>query len=62
MRVLVRNAIRPSVWDVGLLLEWRWLDDDHGLWEACVNTAAGTAWVSGDRLEWIGEPVVSERH
>ena len=57
VRVLVRDTARPTMWNFGLMLEWRWVDEEHGEWEACVNTGEeGTHWVPGERLKRISKP------
>ena len=61
VRVLVRDTVRPTMWNFGHMLEWRWIDEAAGSWEACVNTGAeGTMWIPGDRLKRIG-PLVAEK-
>ncbi len=57
VKVLVRDTVRPTMWNFGLMLEWRWIDEACGAWEACVNTGAeGTMWIPGNRLKRIGSP------
>lgn len=60
VRVLVRDLVRPTMWNFGLMLEWRWVDEAAGEWEACVNTGEeGTRWIAGDRLKRIGSPALA---
>lgn len=55
--VLVRDADVPTRWALGVLKEWRWIDETIGTWEGFVSIEARRhEWVPGERMKRIGHP------
>jgi hypothetical protein len=51
IQVLVQNDDGTGSWDLGLMREWRWIDEAAGQWEGRIDTGAGRYhWVPGAQI------------
>jgi len=58
LSVLVRDPERPTMWSLGLIVEWRWIDESAGTWEGHVSVGSGAEhWITGIHLTRIPSPV-----